>query len=61
MKDPHDNLTDDWVDEAEERRFREEQEHSRRAMRKKRTGEKHARLQERDGREQSYIVRGRKK
>jgi hypothetical protein len=59
-KDPHDTLTDDWVDDAEERRFREEQEHARRAMRKKRNGEKHAGLQERDGRDPSYIQRGNK-
>lgn len=59
MKDRDDNQTEDWVDDAEERRFREEQEHARRAQRKKRTGEKHAGLQERDGRPASFIQRGR--
>jgi hypothetical protein len=59
-KDQYDDLTDDWVDDAEERRFREEQEHARRAMRRKRTGEKHAGLQDRDGRDPAYVQRGRK-
>ena len=61
MKDPEDRHTDDWVDDAEERRFKEEQEHARRAQRRKRTGEKHAGLQKRDGREATYVQRGNKK
>ena len=60
MKDPGDDLTEDWVDDTEDRRLREEQEHARRAMRKKRTGEKRTYLQERNGREPAFIKRGRK-
>jgi hypothetical protein len=58
MKDRHDSGTDDWVDDVEERRYREEQEHARREARKKRGGEKRAGLQERNGRDPSYIQRG---
>ncbi len=60
MKDPHDDQTDDWVDDTEDRRLREEQENARRAMRKKRGSEKRTCLQERDGRPPSFIQRGKK-
>jgi hypothetical protein len=59
-KDPDDTQTEDWVADAEERRFREEQDNARRAMRKKRTVEKHMCLQERDGRPPPFVRRGRK-
>lgn len=59
-KDPNDLHTDDWVDDADDRRFREEQEHARRAQRKKRGSEKRTYLQERNGREPAYLQRGKK-
>ena len=38
-KDPRDDQTDDWVDDTEERRFREEQAHARRVARRARLSE----------------------
>jgi hypothetical protein len=40
VKDKHDKETLDWLDDSEERRLREEQEHARRKARR----EKHERL-----------------
>lgn len=57
MKDPNDDKTEDWVDDTEDRRFREEQENARRSMRKKRVKEKRFVLQERNGRDATFMER----